>query len=146
MSSACIPHVLGMYIRKGCRRVADQTPKASWSIPKRCGRRRRLRIGPEGFPKACGWRWRAAEGLPKGSRMLAEHPKPSRSKNSSPNFKTVKSSMPKVFRSRVGPEGFQMGCGRVPDHLEGMPKVCRRWWIRNFCLREPFGVLVETGL
>ena len=68
MCSACIPHVLGMYIRNGCRRVADQTPKASRSIPKRCGRRRRLRIGPRRLPeglrmtlKGCG---RVAEGFP----------------------------------------------------------------------------------
>ena len=54
--------------------------------------------------------------------------------------------MPKVFRSRVGPEGFQKGYGRVPEHPEGMPKVVNSQCLPSGTLREPFAVLVETRL
>ena len=123
MGGALIRCVLGMYsacTRNGIRRVADQTPKHSRSIPKRCERCRRFRTGPhllpQGFSKQC-------QGFPKDSRRFAEHPK------SVPNvtfcvqiLEVLKFLCRRFFlsgRSRICPKGFQKGRRRVPNHPEG---------------------------
>ena len=124
--SVCTRHVFRMSSACICERVAEglrikrrRLPEAS----KRYGRRRRLQIGPRRLPeglrmtrKGCG---RVPEGFPKACGAPRSRPELNLRR---PN-KKIKSSMPKAFRSRVGPEGFQKGCGRVPAHPEGMSKV-----------------------
>ena len=75
--SACPRHVYAEGLRKGCRRVADQTPKASRSIPKRCGRCRRLRIGPRRHPEGLRMTRKGCRRVAEGLRST---PKPSRIK------------------------------------------------------------------
>ena len=119
--------------KNGPRSLAEDFPKGS----------RASRRVPEGF-----------QSIPKGSRRLAEHPE------AFPNqtfgvqiLKLLKNrcrryfdpeSVPKASR-RVA-EGLRKGSRSSRRHAEGMPNVVNSQFLPSGTLREPFGVLVETGL
>ena len=71
--SACARHVFRMYLACICGRVDEGFLIKRRKLPeaprKRCGRRRRLRIGPRKLPEGL----RMTRKLPNGSQRLSEH-------------------------------------------------------------------------